>query len=142
MAMRLTKAERERVRAMYGGRCAYCGCDLPQRWHADHVEPVVRNDWLPPPQYAHMVGMATPSPMQRPENDRIGNMRPACPQCNISKGSMSLETWRKWLAGHLRSLNQHHSIYRLCKAFGLLVETGAAIRFYFERAQPEPEGDR
>ena len=26
--MRLTKAEREQVRAMFGGRCAYCGCEL------------------------------------------------------------------------------------------------------------------
>ena len=47
---------------------------------------------------------------------------------------MSLEVWREWLAGHLRSLNDHHSIYRLCKAFGLVSETGKPVTFYFETA--------
>lgn len=117
--MRLTLAERASVKAICGGRCAYCGCELGDRWHADHLEPVVRGDWL---------GL----PPSRPDNHRIDNMKPACPQCNISKGSMSLETWRQWLAGHLASLNRHHSIYRLCKAYGLVVETGAPVRFYFE----------
>lgn len=27
----------------FGGRCAYCGCELPEKgWHADHVEAVLR----------------------------------------------------------------------------------------------------
>lgn len=25
-----------------GGRCAYCGCELGEKWHADHVKPVIR----------------------------------------------------------------------------------------------------
>ncbi len=40
--MRLKKAEREQVRLKYGGRCAYCGVVLGDRWHADHLAPVVR----------------------------------------------------------------------------------------------------
>ena len=40
--MRLKKAEREQVRMKYGGRCAYCGNDLGERWHADHFAPVIR----------------------------------------------------------------------------------------------------
>lgn len=119
--MRLTKAQREVVRNRFGGRCAYCGCDLPERWHADHFEPVVRMDWLRPGEVP-----------ERPENHRLENMMPSCPQCNISKHSLSLEEWRKWLAGHVNSLNQHHSIYRLAKAFGLVTETGREVIFYFE----------
>ena len=34
--MALKKSERELVRMKYGGRCAYCGCELPKVWHADH----------------------------------------------------------------------------------------------------------
>lgn len=27
----------------FGGRCAYCGCELPEKgWHADHVQAVLR----------------------------------------------------------------------------------------------------
>lgn len=40
--MRLKKAEREQVRLKYGGHCAYCGVVLGDRWHADHLTPVVR----------------------------------------------------------------------------------------------------
>lgn len=46
---------------------------------------------------------------------------------------MSLEDWRRWLAGHVNSLNQYHPIYRLAKAYGLVTETGAEVTFYFER---------
>lgn len=35
---------------------------------------------------------------------------PACPPCNISKGSMGLEYWRTWLTGHVTSLNSYHPI--------------------------------
>jgi hypothetical protein len=41
--VRLKKSEREQVCLKYGGRCAYCGVELGERWHADHFEPVVRN---------------------------------------------------------------------------------------------------
>lgn len=119
--MRLTKAQRATVHSMFAGRCAYCGGELGERWHADHVEPVIRMDWLGRPPIA-------------PENHRLENMMPACAPCNISKGSMSLAVWRGWLAAHVTSLNRHHSIYRLAKAFGLVVETAVPVTFHFESA--------
>lgn len=122
----LTKLERETVREKFGGRCAYCGGALPARWHADHLEPVIRLEWI---------GL----PTGRPENHRIENIMPACPQCNISKGSMSLEAWRVWLSAHVTSLNRHHSIYRLARAFGLIQETGAPVEFFFEMGDARPE---
>ena len=37
--MALTKKQRVELRMKFGGRCAYCGCELPEKgWHADHVE--------------------------------------------------------------------------------------------------------
>ncbi len=33
--MALTKKQREKLRMKFGGRCAYCGCELPEKgWHA------------------------------------------------------------------------------------------------------------
>lgn len=40
--MKLTKKQRAELRDKFGGRCAYCGVDLPERWHADHYEAVKR----------------------------------------------------------------------------------------------------
>ncbi|ECI2916317.1 HNH endonuclease [Salmonella enterica subsp. diarizonae] len=41
--MALTKKQRAELRMKFGGRCAYCGCELPEKgWHADHVEAVLR----------------------------------------------------------------------------------------------------
>ncbi len=41
--MALTKKQRTELRMKFGGRCAYCGCELSDKWHADHVEAVRRN---------------------------------------------------------------------------------------------------
>lgn len=119
--MRLKKAEREQVRQKYGGRCAYCGNALGDRWHADHFAPVIR---LPDDRVAEQL-----------QNHNLSNMMPACVPCNLSKARMQLEDWRRWLAGHVNSLNQYHPIYRLAKAYGLIAETGAEVVFYFEKVQ-------
>jgi hypothetical protein len=115
------------MHGMFGGVCAYCGLQLGERWHADHFEAVERK-WV-------VVNgkLAQTNECWKPENDRIDNFRPSCAPCNISKAHLSLEGWREWLAGHVKSLNAYHSIYRLAKAYGLVVETGNPIIFHFER---------
>ncbi|MBM2596507.1 HNH endonuclease [Pseudomonas sp. BDPW] len=121
--MKLTKKQRAELRDKFGGRCAYCGVDLPEQWHADHYEAVQRG----------VSSYVTGRDALHPENHRMENMMPSCPPCNISKGSMSLEVWREWLAGHVNSLNAYHPIYRLAKAYGLIQETGEPVVFYFEK---------
>ncbi|MBC7598733.1 MAG: HNH endonuclease, partial [Polaromonas sp.] len=98
--MKLTKTKREFVRLKYGGNCAYCGIPLPDRWHADHREPVVR-DWYKPG-----------APASRPERDHIGNMMPACPPCNIDKHSFSLEGWRQIIQRSNDVLSRDNSTFR------------------------------
>lgn len=118
--MRLKKAERALLREKFGGHCAYCGIVLVgNNWHEDHVDPVIRQ---------------VDKPTERPENHTLSNMMPACAPCNRSKGRQELEGWRLWLAGHVKSLNEYHGIYRMAKAYGLIVETAAPVVFYFERA--------
>lgn len=122
---RLTKAQRAQVRSMFGGRCAYCGCELGDRWHADHVEPVGREWWK------------KDGSLERPEHDHIGNLMPACAPCNIDKHAMTLDHWRAKLQRSCEVLANNHTTYRHALRFGLLRETQATVSFYFERIRAE-----
>lgn len=127
---RPTKAQREKVRAMYGDRCAYCGQPLSDRWHADHLEPV-RRDWKlveTDRGYRWKAG-----PPTRPEFDIVENFMPSCAPCNIDKHAMSLEEWRKKLSRTLDVLNRNYPTYRHARRFGLVTETASPIAFYFKR---------
>lgn len=134
MTMRLSKKQRATLRDMFGGLCAYCGQPLGERWHADHFQAVERK--------MAVVGrkLVSTGECYKPENDTIENFRPSCAPCNISKATLDIEQWRAWLAGHLASLNRYQSTYRLMKAYGLVLETGAPVVFHFERAAaPQPQ---
>lgn len=131
---RLTKAQREIVRQMFGGRCAYCGELLPDRWHVDHVEAVNRKV-----KYVHGKGFVQTGELWRPENDCIENMMPSCPPCNIDKHASPLEVWRQKLARAVEVLANNYPTYRHAKRFGLVQETGVSITFYFERVEAGKE---
>ncbi len=125
--MALSKAQRAALREKFGGRCAYCGQPLGDRWHADHIEPIVRNDW-----YQRAGFSLPPRGPDYPHRDTLENMNPACPPCNIDKHSMSLEGWRRKLQDACNVLTRNNPTYRHAKRFGLLQETGTEIRFHFE----------
>lgn len=127
---RLTKAQREQVRGMYGGRCAYCGELLSEHWHADHFEPVRRDLKIVQTERGYRYRSGPPT---RPEYDVIGNYMPSCAPCNIDKHAMSIEAWREKLSRTLQVLNKNYPTYRHARRFGLVVETAAPIVFYFER---------
>lgn len=132
--MKLTKRQRESVRAMFDGRCAYCGEQLGERWHADHFMPVQRElKWVKDK------GLTTTSKVLRPEVDRIENMRPSCAPCNIDKGGFTLEQWRTSLQGACDNLRRYLPKYRHALRFGLVTETGAPVEFYFERSSTTAE---
>lgn len=101
------------------GKCWYCGCDLPEKgWHIDHVIPVIRHPGT--------------GVMEQPQWDTEDNKVPACASCNIQKGNMLLETWRRMIKGHIKSLNRDSTQYRVAKRFGLVEETEAEVTFWFE----------
>lgn len=131
MTLRLSKAQRAALHGMFDGVCAYCGHPLGERWHADHFEAIER-------KMAIIGGkFVSTSECYKPENDTIENFRPSCAPCNISKATLDIEQWRLWLSGHLGALNRNQSTYRLMKAYGLVVETGALVVFHFERIAKE-----
>lgn len=117
--MKLTKQQRAELRNKYNGRCAYCGALLPDRWHADHIEPIVRN-WID-------------GTCEFPVRNTLENFNPSCPSCNIVKSSMSLDSFRKIIGGFITSLNRDSTQYKFAKRYGLLEEREVEVKFYFER---------
>lgn len=126
--MALKKAEREAVRAKFGGRCAYCGCMLGERWHADHIEPLRRNDWC-----------KVPSGPEHPERDTVENHNPSCPPCNIDKHSMGLEDWRGMIQRTNEVLARDVSTFRRALRYGLVTLNPAPVVFYFEQVAATKE---
>ena len=124
----ISKAMRAKVRAKFGGLCAYCGCELPKSWHVDHMEPVGRDL-----MFKKGVGIVCTGVFLKPENHREDNFMPACPPCNIDKSGFGLEGWRMKLQGTCAVLTRNSSTYRHGLRFGQIIETAAPIVFYFER---------
>jgi 5-methylcytosine-specific restriction endonuclease McrA len=135
----MTKADRQKVFEKFGGKCAYCGCELGKGWHLDHMEPVVRlykdervkvpgNDW----QYEWKTKYKG---MQYPDRDTVENALPACASCNINKHGDSIEGFRATIQQFIESLNRYSVQYKIAKRYGLLIETKNPVKFYFETVE-------
>jgi 5-methylcytosine-specific restriction endonuclease McrA len=126
----MTKREKERldVWKLFGGRCAYCGCELKDHsgkyMHIDHVEALHRNWWT------------KGNDSLFPENDRKDNLFPSCPQCNNYKNSYDLETFRDLLKDTMRKL-QNITLYRNAVRFGFIELKEWDGIFYFEKQDKE-----
>ncbi|MBO9598646.1 MAG: HNH endonuclease [Cohnella sp.] len=129
-----------------GGKCWYCGCDLPERgWHADHFEPLGRQPNLKEREYqrnenGRILGWTdteTKRPPSHPERDHIDNLVPACQSCNTAKGMSSIEGFRRTIGQFLKSLNQYVNQYKFAKRYGLITETEQPVVFWFERREPD-----
>lgn len=127
--MKLTKQQRAELKMKFGGHCAYCGCELGDKWHADHIEAVKR-------EIEHIGGgvLRTTGEMTRPHLDTIENMNPACVPCNSNKSSMSLKSWRSLLTHYrdvqlLRDSTHARHLHR----FGLIEIKPEPVVFFFEK---------
>lgn len=147
--MRLTTSQRATLRIMFGGKCAYCGCELPEKgWHADHIEPVWREWWKNTPGWKESHGfnydyvggsvIRTAIPLEKakllaPENDTLDNLFPSCRACNIDKHASSLESWRKQMEDRVGVCRRNYSAFRHAERFGLVQEIKKPIVFWFEQ---------
>lgn len=124
----MTKKDRQIVFDKYGGKCAYCGCELVKGWHADHIEPIVRDSkWNRDKGRFEQIGIC-----RKPENETLENYNPACASCNIQKNSFTVEQFRSNIKQFLNSLNQYSTQYKFAKRYGLVTETDIEVKFYFE----------
>lgn len=103
----------------YGGRCAYCGCELQDKWHRDHLIPI-RRDYKG-------------SNCKHPEHDTFENSMPACASCNINKHSMSLEEFRRLITGFSKHLNDVSTQFKISLRYGLVANIERPVVFYFEQ---------
>lgn len=117
--MALSKKQRAELKQKFGGRCAYCGCELGDKWHADHVEPIYR-------------GYDSPSGMFKPQNERADNYFPACKPCNLFKSVFSVEQFRVEIQAQAERARAYSVNFRTAERFGLVQEVKKPVVFWFE----------
>jgi hypothetical protein len=135
--MTLSKSQRAAVRKMFDGNCAYCGNPLGERWHADHVEAVMRDSKYVNSSYVDGVykpaRLVATGVLLRPENDHAENIFPSCIACNINKSCYSLEDWREVLHSLVAVARRNSAPFRHAERFGRITTSDAPIVFYFEK---------
>ena len=119
----MTKNERQIVFDKYGGKCAYCGCELQKGWHVDHIEPAFHN-WSDEDVKRHL--------KQERGLNIIENYNPACPRCNRWKGTWSIEQFRNEISLQLERLERDSAQFRMARDYGLIKTSEIEVRFYYE----------
>lgn len=129
----ITKAQRAALRTKFGGRCAYCGCQLPEKgWHADHVEPVRRDfDVVRAPGKGYSVARSN-GKVLHPELHAIENLFPACAPCNLFKATWSIEDMRNEISKQAERARAYSVNFRTAERFGLIEVVDKPVVFWFE----------
>ena len=109
------KIDRKAVWQKYGGRYAYCGCEITiKEMQVDHVKP-------------KRIGGS---------ND-MDNFNPSCRLCNHYKRAMSLEEFRTWALGDLVGRLRKIYIVRVAEKYGMITINNYDKKFYFEKIKDE-----
>lgn len=118
----------------FGGRCAYCGCELPEKgWHADHVQAVARiSEQDMNAAKRGIFKLKATGEVRNTEADTIENLYPACAPCNLFKTSYSLEMFRKQISLQVERGRKSSVNFRTAERFGLIVPVNIPVVFYFE----------
>lgn len=132
--MKLTKIQRTALHAKFGGKCAYCGCELSKVWHADHIEAVVREFKLV--KKGRVWKSQCTGVVENPHLDILENLNPACPPCNHYKGSMPLESFRRELSKQVGRARSSSKNFRFAEKYGQVIVSESPIVFYFEVNNP------
>ncbi|EIG9438851.1 HNH endonuclease [Salmonella enterica] len=137
--MALTRKQRERLRMKFGGRCAYCGCVLPEKgWHADHVQAVLRkSERCMKAAEKGIFRLKTTGEMFRPEADCPENIFPSCAPCNLLKTTYSLEMFRKQVSLQVERGRRSSVNFRTAERFGLISVVNKPVVFWFEQYEGE-----
>lgn len=135
--MKLSKQQREQLRNKFGGRCAYCGCELTEKWHADHLKAVIRESKFVKDKDG-VTRTASTGAVWHPQNECIENLMPSCAPCNLDKQVLDIEVWRSWLQDRMiDSMRKNIPNFRHALRFGLVSVNSGPVVFWFERFQFE-----
>ncbi|EAA7465082.1 HNH endonuclease [Salmonella enterica subsp. enterica serovar Enteritidis] len=137
--MALTRKQRERLRMKFGGRCAYCGCVLPEKgWHADHVQAVLRkSERCMKAAEKGIFRLKTTGEVFRPEADCPENIFLSCAPCNLLKTTYSLEMFRKQVSLQVERGRRSSVNFRTAERFGLISVVNKPVVFWFEQYEGE-----
>lgn len=137
--MAMTRKQRERLRMKFGGRCAYCGCVLPEKgWHADHVQAVLRkSERCMKAAEKGIFRLKTTGEVFRPEADCPENIFPSCAPCNLLKTTYSLEMFRKQVSLQVERGRRSSVNFRTAERFGLISVVNKPVVFWFEQYEGE-----
>lgn len=117
---KITKEIRQIVFRKYGGRCAYCGCELKKGWHIDHIKPQIFGG-----------------------TNELDNLNPSCKDCNTYKCHTDLEGYRRQLHRMLNEkleyLFRSKTKMQVAMNMGSIKHTLWDGKFYFERICLEKE---
>lgn len=117
----IPKKVREAVYNKYDGHCAYCGKKIEYKeMQVDHLIPVQRERFK---KYSEE------------EIECFENYMPACRRCNHYKHAHSLEVFRKYIEEIPAKLYRDSYIYKVGRAYNLIVEWPQKIKFYFEQIE-------
>lgn len=132
--MAITKKQRAELRMKFGGRCAYCGCELPEKgWHADHVEAVLRISEQCMKSAAKGIFRLKPTgEVFNQQADCLENLFPACAPCNLLKTTYPLETFRKQISLQVERGRRSSVNFRTAERFGLIEVVDKPVVFWFE----------
>ncbi|EJU3129729.1 HNH endonuclease [Salmonella enterica] len=137
--MKLSKQQRAELRMKFGGRCAYCGCELPEKgWHADHVKAIHRK--LEIDEEARRKGkwkLKQTGESYRPQHDTLENMHPACAPCNLFKSVFDIEEFRNQIQLQAERGLRTSVNFRTAERFGLVEIVNKPVVFWFERYAEE-----
>ena len=124
MSKAISKKKRLIIHEKYKGKCAYCGLKIEyKKMHVDHIVPIYRGstnadlEW-----YGKVKG-----------TNKIENLNPSCPSCNISKSTFTLEEWRNELVLKIDRLREMVTNFRLVENHGLIKVAKKPVIFYFEK---------
>lgn len=122
----LSKKERESILEKYGGKCAYCGCDLEYKdMQVDHVKSVLSARFDPS--------------MTDEELNSVDNLMPACRMCNFYKSASSIEGFRKKLLKTLSHTCVDSFQAKLAIKYGMIIIGQWDGKFWFEKYNEENE---
>ncbi len=124
--------KRDRIKAKFGGLCAYSGTQLEEDWQIDHVEAVIRHPLT--------------GEMLNPKADNESNLVPCQRAINLYKHSYDIETLRTFLLGDLhirlrryprsgKGLERRLRMEKIADYFGITEDKPFSGVFYFETIQ-------
>jgi ssDNA-binding Zn-finger/Zn-ribbon topoisomerase 1 len=121
--------ERKQIYKKTDGKCYYCGCELPKRWHVDHRFPKRKAHWI-----GNETMMSETCECNNLEDvEAIENKVPSCPRCNIRKSAFDVEQFRTEIQKQVERLYRNSNQFRLALDYELIEIKDKEVKFYFEK---------